>query len=215
MGPVKFPACYRGNFCVRQKIDMKRKFFVTVFRSSIKNCRILDSSWPITYEYKHDYAQIATYKYRYRSHLLGKRVMLGTINIQMRIFFFKALGYSVRSEKLVSHSSNSPVSLYGVVFSRTYTWTGLKVYRLLLKVDVENYLRYHFFFLQNSCRSKKAFNPILRLGGENWAYRQYSAGNLRTTLSKTFNHWQNGHEKCLRRDRYSYVFWILSRSRGD
>lgn len=123
MGPVKFPACYRGHFCVRQKVDLKRKFFVTVFRSSIKNCRILDSSWLITYEYKHDYAQIATYKYRYRSHLRGKRVMLGTLNIQMRIFFFKALGYSVRSEKLVSHSSNSPVSLYGVVFSRTYTWT--------------------------------------------------------------------------------------------
>lgn len=213
MGPVKFPACYRGNFCVRQKIDLKRKFFVTVFRSSIKNCRILDSSWPITYEYKHDYAQIATYKYRYRSHLLGKRVMLGTINIQMRIFFFKALGYSVRSEKLVSHSSNSPVSLYGVVFSRTYTWT--QSISFVTQSWCWKLFKVSLFFLQNSCRSKKAFNPILRLGGENWAYRQYSAGNLRTALSKTFNHWQNGHEKCLRRDRYSYVFWILSRSRGD
>ena len=211
MGPVKFPACYRGNFCVRQKVDLKRKFFVTVFRSSIKNCRILDSSWPITYEYKHDYAQIATYKYRYRSHLLGKRVMLGTINIQMRIFFFKALGYSV-----FKNWSLIPVTrlFLCMEWSSQELTRELKVYRLLFKVDVENYSRYHFF-LQNSCRSKKAFNPILRLGGENWAYRQYSAGNLRTALSKTFNHWQNGHKKCLRRDRYSYVFWILSRSRGD
>ena len=155
MGPVKFPACYRGNFCVRQKIDLKRKFFVTVFRSSIKNCRILDSSWPITYEYKHDYAQIATYKYRYRSYLLGKRVMLGTINIQMRIFFFKALGYSVRSEKLVSHSVTR--LFLCMEWSSQELTRELKVYRLLLKVDVEKLFKVSLFFFTKQLPEQKGF----------------------------------------------------------
>lgn len=78
--------------------------------------------------------------------------MLGTINIQMRIFFFKALGYSV-----FKNWSLIPVTrlFLCMEWSSQELTRELKVYRLLLKVDVENYSRYHFFFYKTAAGAKR------------------------------------------------------------
>ena len=80
--------------------------------------------------------------------------MLGTINIQMRIFFFKALGYSV-----FKNWSLIPVTrlFLCMEWSSQELTRELKVYRLLLKVDVENYSRYHFFFFTKQLPEQKGF----------------------------------------------------------